>query len=101
MAVRRCPHCRVVNVEWMYTKFGKRMVFEYDLVPVDELGERIGWIPGQWPVGRRNQLVMAPLAHYGDHKRGAARRVAVLHVCGAYRQARGLPVDSLIGEPAQ
>jgi hypothetical protein len=89
MSVVLCRFCRKVYVEWAWTRYGKRLPFAYDLVDIDELARpEDGWVPGSWTVGRQVRLAMAPLTHYGQERQRTARRVAVLHDCPQYREAR-------------
>ncbi len=98
MAVVQCKFCHECLVEWMSTKFGKRMPFEFDLVAQDSLPEgTIGWIPGRWQVGKTvNALVMAPVHHYSDNIRKAARKVAVVHRCPQYIAATSRDRDLVV-----
>lgn len=82
MSVFRCQFCRT-PVQWMNTKFSKRMLFEATPIAVTlDLNEE-GWIPGPWKIGRSSRMVMAPVKHYGREKRSRIRHVVLLHACVA------------------
>lgn len=85
--VTRCKFCDNY-VSWLDTKFGRRMVFDADPIPMDELGERQGWAPGVWTLNGRNRTVLAPIPHYSTQTRQAMRRALVLHSCDEYRQRK-------------
>ncbi len=91
MSGLRCHWCRVARIRWMTTKFGTRIPFDHDLVPLSAVPEgRKGWIPGRWKIGSRGTVVvaMAPVDHYSGPAQSKARRVAVIHACEAYAQAQ-------------
>ncbi len=80
MSVFRCHFCHR-PVQWMNTKFAKRMLFEATLLAADLDLDEAGWIPGTWKVGHANRKVMAPIKHYGRDKRQRVRYVVLLHAC--------------------
>jgi hypothetical protein len=73
MAVFRCRHCRV-PIEWLTVKGGKRMLFDHELVAVDQAPA-----DNQWSVIRADggRAVVIPVARPG------ATRVLLRHVCAA------------------
>jgi hypothetical protein len=82
MSVFRCRECHE-TVQWMNTKFAKRMLF--DALPIETAldVENQGWIPGTWRVGGGNRTVMAPIGHYGREKISRVRHVVLLHACSS------------------
>ncbi len=85
MSIKRCDFCEVALVEWMTTKWGGRLPFEFNLVAPNRLPDGVnGWIPGRWTVGRRSMIAMAPATDYPPEIRSAASRVAVVHECQQY-----------------
>ncbi|MET0698955.1 MAG: hypothetical protein ABWY93_04765 [Mycobacterium sp.] len=87
MTVYRCQWCDR-HVQWLHTKFGKRMLFDALTVPAPEAPVEQAWMPGTWPIGTRKRTVMAPITHYSRTKREAVRHVLLLHECPPYRKAR-------------
>jgi len=86
--IYRCRHCRQ-HVEWMSTKLG-RLLFNHMPVPVSELGEREGWIPGTWTDKRGKPVTMlAPLSHYQPATQNKARFAVVPHRCPNKETADG------------
>jgi len=85
MAVIRCPDCRV-HIEWMMTRYGRKLPFNHHPVPVEE-SDGDGWVPGQWTVRHRTITALAPISHYAAGKRHAVKWVVLVHACPEY-QAR-------------
>ena len=85
MSVFRCTFCST-PVQFMNTKFGKRMLFDAMPIAAAQDSDCSGWIPGSWTVGRGTRTVMAPVKHYSTDKRSRVRHVVMLHAC-AERQA--------------
>lgn len=80
MSIFRCHKCRQ-PVQWMTTKFTKRMLFDALPVPIAQDATGEGWIPGPWKLGQATRTVMAPIGHYGRDKRDRVRHVVLLHAC--------------------
>lgn len=86
MSVFRCLDCKQY-VEWMATRFGKRMLFDsenvaYEIAPLDE-----AWVPGWWNVKGSKRVVMAPIAHCSREKQDGVRWVRLLHRCPKREQS--------------
>lgn len=79
MAVRRCPNCNR-HIEWLTTR-SSRLPFDHELVPVEELGERQGWLVARVTVRGTERAIAVPMEHCGTAKREAARRALVVHTC--------------------
>ncbi len=85
--MKRCGLCNE-PVQWMSTKFGKRMLFDLMPVPVAMDTEQEGRIPGRWPVSRTaTRMLLAPVAHYSREKRSRIKHVVLLHKCVIIQQA--------------
>lgn len=85
MSVFRCRLCQQ-HVQWMTTKFAKRMLFDATPTAVTLDPEQTGWIPGPWKLGHSTRVVMAPIGHYGRDKRDRVRHVVMLHSCPNLRR---------------
>lgn len=84
MAVIRCPLCHGVSIEWLMTRYGRRLPFERP-IPVAEAADREGWIPGMWTVRKQDRMALAPLSHYAVATRERVRHVVLVHACPEYQ----------------
>lgn len=81
MAVFRCRHCRI-PIQWLAVQGGKRMLFDYELVDVDQAPP-----DNRWTVVRAaGRAVVIPAARPG------VARVLLRHVCTV--AAPGLEPDT-------
>jgi hypothetical protein len=78
MSVRRCRCGRYI--EWLSTSRG-RLPFDHELVPVDQLDDRQGWLVSRVVVRGVPRALVVPMEHCNPEKRAAARRVLVVHHC--------------------
>ncbi len=83
MTVLRCPDCDV-HIEWMVTRHGRRLPFNYHPIPVTEDSAGAGWAPGFWVIRGRRKVAMATWADYPEVKQRALSRVVLLHDCPRY-----------------
>jgi hypothetical protein len=86
LAITRCLYCDR-HVQYLNTKFGRRMLFDAVPVPIGDVGADFAWMPGPWKVGRQERMLLAPVGHYSRDKRSGVRHVVTLHHCPPYQAA--------------
>jgi hypothetical protein len=75
-----CPDCRRVIV-WMSTyPDGTIRPFENHTLP-REYDDGTGWVPGRFPIGQRQRVVLAPLCAHPPEKQRRIRSVMTPHRC--------------------
>lgn len=91
MSVIRCQ-CGAV-VEWLVTRYGRRLPFAYPPIPVADDTERRGWAPGTWHVRGVPRLSMAPVGDYTQGRQASIKHVVLLHVCEAHKDRVNAMLD--------
>lgn len=80
--VRRCSRCDT-HVEWMWTRYGRRLPFELP-IPITDPRAEDGWVPGQWYVRGVKRVVLFPLDDSSATRRANIRHVVLPHRCDAH-----------------
>ena len=83
MAVKRCPICGVY-IEWMRTRFGRKLPFERPIPITADGAQDNGWVAGEWWFHGRKTVVLLPLADTSHTRKARIQHVVLPHRCDTY-----------------
>ncbi len=78
--VQRCQVCGQL-FQWLRTKWGRRLPFDYEPVPITGEVAQTGWAAGHWVIQHRRQIALAPLSAYPAGPRSRFQAAVTIHGC--------------------